>query len=277
MRAYHFTEGAPIGISQFLKIWREEMPWVKVGRKRSRFAECQDCSVLKRIIQNGNDRARIRAQELLAKHRELQAQQRQKYYKHREKAIQHQMKYLSIIMDAMDQKKTELPQVLRKSKKHDQTQGAGLKQKVVALIMLYAVSSLYLPDLTARVAALFLKLMGVKVHGVGTWLYATSSPVAVGSNFNLECLSRTLAHVKERRNGILPDTLYLQLGECLCGSFLYGVFRLTSQFDSTFHCALRRQCVGQQVRNDNDVLPVVGGDRCFQENQGLLPDCGAYA
>jgi hypothetical protein len=142
MRAYHYTEEAPVSLSLFLKVWREEMPWIKVGRKRSRFAECQDCAVLKRIIQNGSERARIRARELLAKHRELQAQQRQKYYKHREKAIQNQMKYLSIIMDAMDQKKTELPQVLRKSKKHDQTQGAGLKQKVVALTMLSAVSFL---------------------------------------------------------------------------------------------------------------------------------------
>ena len=232
----------PIARTTFQKIWRENCPWIKVSKKKTGFAECQDCAVLKRGIASTTGKAKLELEKLLQEHRECQDEQRRKYYKHRDKAILRSGKYLSIIMDAMDQKKTDLPQLMRKPKDIEQTQGSTLKQKVSEFPLINMLYSIRLMSrrtgLTTRVA-FFLKLMGVKVHGVGTWLYATSSPVATGSNFNIECLSRTLAHVKER-NGFLPDTLYLQLGELLLrGRFLYGAFCLTSQlYSSLFHCAL---------------------------------------
>jgi len=42
--------------------------------------------------------------------------ERKKYYKHQTKAEQHPDKYLSLIIDGMDQSKTHLPHWIQKSK-----------------------------------------------------------------------------------------------------------------------------------------------------------------
>jgi hypothetical protein len=95
------------------------------------------------------------------KHFILQRAQRLQYYKNREKGVSQPEKYLSIICDAMDQGKTQLP-IMRRRAKNDKV------------------------DLVKQ------KVMGVMVHGWGTFLYVAHSPLKLGVNFVLECVWRTL-------------------------------------------------------------------------------------
>ena len=129
-----------------------------------------------------SSRAKHRA--CLNRHLEHQRKQRLKYYKHRTKALHHPDRYLSIILDAMDQAKCDLPHSTRDTKSREKS--LKLKQKLLAAM----------------------------VHGLGTYVYIAPTPVATGANFNIEALLRTLLHVAEARkkcNPVLPPTLYLQL------------------------------------------------------------------
>jgi hypothetical protein len=114
-----------------------------------------------------------------------QRRQRAKYYKHRQKAIDQPDKYMSIILDAMDQKKCTLPHVKRETKS------------------------------SADLLRMKQKLMGCLVHGYGMYLYLLSPPVAGGGNFSVYALARTLEAVGDQRESLgrerLPPTLYLQL------------------------------------------------------------------
>ena len=51
-------------------------------------------------------------QQNLARHREQQAAERRKLAKHRKKALENPLKYMSVVIDGMDQKKTTLPHFL---------------------------------------------------------------------------------------------------------------------------------------------------------------------
>ena len=53
------------------------------------------------------------------------------------------------------------------------------------------------------------KLMGVKVHGYGHYLYWSTGQLVHDSNFSVECLRRALLQVQHDK-GSLPPTLYLQ-------------------------------------------------------------------
>ena len=52
----------------------------------------------------------------LQKHREQQTNERKKLYKHRKKCYDNPNKYLGLIIDGMDQKKTLLPHFVRTPK-----------------------------------------------------------------------------------------------------------------------------------------------------------------
>lgn len=95
----------------------------------------------------------------------------------------HSDQHLSMIIDAMDQSKTYLPVVLRRAK-NDSVE--FLKQK----------------------------LMGVLVHGHGSYVYVLHPPVKSGANFTIECIWRTLLKLetKYRDDKVAwPKSLMLQL------------------------------------------------------------------
>ena len=88
---------------------------------------------------------------------------------------------LSIIIDGMDQSKTNVPLFSRK------TSGRVISQRLV----------------------------GVKVHGHGNWVYLVDENVRGGANLMVEVLRRTLLDFE--RLGKLPSAnpiLYLQLDNC---------------------------------------------------------------
>jgi hypothetical protein len=135
--------------------------------------------------QAGSAAVRGEYRSIYEQHLKHQRCQRGKFYKHVQKGIERPDLYLSIIIDAMDQQKTQLPHAARFSKKTKD--GVFLKQKLV----------------------------GAMVHGMGTWLYVSSPPVATGSNLTIHALLKTLVEVGNRRvaSGMdrYPPTLYLQL------------------------------------------------------------------
>jgi hypothetical protein len=79
-----------------------------------------------------------------AKHNAKQQRQREKYYKHRRKARNDPKRFLSIIIDCMNQKKTNVPKMGRTVKDE-----SPLTQRIV----------------------------GVKVHGYGTFVYVCDETV----------------------------------------------------------------------------------------------------
>ena len=103
------------------------------------------------------------------------------YYAHREAAILSPDHVLSIIIDGMDQSKTNVPLFSRK------TSGRVISQR----------------------------LIGVKVHGHGNWVYLVDENVKGGANLMVEVLRRTLLDLEKM--GKLPTVnpiLYLQLDNC---------------------------------------------------------------
>ncbi len=116
-------------------------------------------------------------------HWDLQRLQRRCYYDRKVRGLSHKDRYLSIIMDAMDQGKTQLPLMTRKQKND-------------------------------TVKLMKQKLMGVMAHGHGTYVYVAHPPMATGTNFSIECLWRTIMKLNDEytaKGKHLPPVLTLQL------------------------------------------------------------------
>ena len=115
-------------------------------------------------------------------HLDKQTLQREKYYKHKGKAVANPNKYMSIIFDGMDQKKTHLPVWSRYTKDE-----SPLEQR----------------------------LIGVKVHGIRNYVFLVDASVPGGSNLMIEILRRVLLDLEAK--GELPTkdpVLYLQADNC---------------------------------------------------------------
>jgi hypothetical protein len=106
--------------------------------------------------------------------------ERHAYYAARAKAISHPDKYISIILDAMDQRKTRVPFFTNPAKA------------------------------VANDFALKTKLFGATVHGLGTYFYWCTGQVRHDTNLSIEVLRQTLLKY-ESEKGQLPPILYLQL------------------------------------------------------------------
>ena len=100
---------------------------------------------------------------------------RHKYYKHAKKARSNPKKYLSIIIDAMDQAKTHLPHFM------------------------------YVSKYMANMWKLRLNLVGVIIHGVGTYGFFDYFQWSHGSDVTISILVQCLLMLDN-----LPKTLYLQ-------------------------------------------------------------------
>ncbi len=106
--------------------------------------------------------------------------ERRKYYKHTEKAKRHPSRYLSIIIDGMDQSKTFVPHFVRVSK---------------------SVSSLW---------KLKTHITGAIVHGRGAYGFFDNHEWPHSSNLTITVLLNLLSMYRES----LPPVLYLQLDNC---------------------------------------------------------------
>jgi hypothetical protein len=119
---------------------------------------------------------------MLAKHREQQSLEREKLAKHRKKCFSNPEKYIGIVIDGMDQKKTRLPHWPRTPKSVDES----------CLLQMHVVGSLvFHGELHSRV---FLNYPNLHNDG----------------NLTITILQRILNEWEERPGG-LPPVLYLQL------------------------------------------------------------------
>lgn len=105
--------------------------------------------------------------------------ERQNYYKHTKKAKANPQKYMSIIVDAIDQSKTNLPHFMYESK------------------------SMY------KMWKLRIYLVGVIIHGVGTYGFFYYFQWSHGSDLTMSILLHCLLMLDN-----LPKTLYLQMDNC---------------------------------------------------------------
>ncbi|XP_030853406.1 uncharacterized protein LOC105447505 isoform X3 [Strongylocentrotus purpuratus] len=164
----------------FFRMWRKEMSHVTIP-KVNRFSKCDVCTQLKQSIEKTNEKeARQALHQQREDHLTLQKTERMKYYKHAQKARQHPDKYISIIIDGMDQKSTSIPKFYRTSK---------------------SVSSAWkLPT----------HITGTIVHGRGQHMFLDNKEYPHDSNLTATILLQVL----HKYSTTLPDTLYLQMDNC---------------------------------------------------------------
>ena len=157
---------------------------IRLCRDTGSFVTCNVCDAYHsrlRMAKSLEEREQIK--ELRRLHIAKQRKQREKYYKHKRKATENPNKYMSIIMDGMDQKKTNLPVMGRYTKTE-----SPLTQRII----------------------------GVKVHGIKNYAFVVDETVPGGSNLMVEILRRVLLDLQEKHK--LPSdskcTLFLQVDNC---------------------------------------------------------------
>ncbi|KXJ22492.1 hypothetical protein AC249_AIPGENE2579 [Exaiptasia diaphana] len=127
------TGSVPLSRFQFRRMWKEYHPEVIIP-KTNRFTKCGTCVLIDEHI-----RSKTTKEEKLhwiterEKHMELQSGERKKYQKHQKKAEQRPDKYMSVIIDGMDQSKTHLPHWRQVSKLEGEYAGF-MKTHVTGLI-----------------------------------------------------------------------------------------------------------------------------------------------
>ena len=147
------------------------------------FARCEMCHVFKCELMRaptGPQRDEIRAKR--REHLENQYAERRVYYDHREKAVKRPDKYMSMIIDGMDQAKLDMPHFARASKGNSNPLGNSL--------------------------------VGVLIHGVEFKQFVVSHAMKGGANEMMTVLTTTLIELQERyeiEGKTWPEVLYLQL------------------------------------------------------------------
>ena len=93
----------------FNRLWRLQFNNVVIPRK-VRMGVCSVCASLKGMAKSGRTNEEIKNyNKLLKEHLESQALEISKAMHHRQKALQSPERYMCLIIDGMDQKKTCLP------------------------------------------------------------------------------------------------------------------------------------------------------------------------
>ncbi|XP_063439429.1 uncharacterized protein LOC134720824 isoform X3 [Mytilus trossulus] len=181
MVEYQHDKGEPevISMSHFMLLWRTCLCHIAIP-KVSRFSKCNKCIKIKTKL--SSTRSKTKKQELQRrreKHLKQQNMERRKYYKHIQKAKEQPEKYLSVIIDSMDQSKTQLPHFLYKSK------------------------------FTGNMWKLRVHLIGVLLHGISTYGFFDLFEYPHSANLTISTLINILAGLED-----IPPVLYLQMDNC---------------------------------------------------------------
>jgi hypothetical protein len=179
------TFGEPLKQTHFYNTFNKVCSTLKLRLARSTgsFVVCTVCDAYHTRMRTVKSlRQRDQLKQMRQAHLRKQANQRSKYYKHKHKASINPSKYLSIIMDGMDQKKTHLPVWSRYTKDE-----SPMEQRLV----------------------------GVMVHGKRNYAFLVDATVPGGTNLMIEIIRYVLNDLDAR--GELPfvdPTLYLQVDNC---------------------------------------------------------------
>ena len=152
-------------------------------RKLLPFARCSACHEFKcELVRAHTDKERDEIRLKRRKHLENQYEERQAYYKHRQKAIKRPDKYMSMIIDGMDQAKLDMPHFSRASKGNSNPLGNSL--------------------------------LGVLIHGVEFKQFVVSHAMKGGANEMATVFITALIELQEKYKSERkkwPEVLYLQL------------------------------------------------------------------
>ncbi|XP_035657687.1 uncharacterized protein LOC118403209 isoform X2 [Branchiostoma floridae] len=183
-RQQETREDETIQRSTFYRLLRKRFSSVKFP-KESRHGHCKDCNMIRDQCRHARSDSEVAEVNF---HRDSHASNykgaRQKYYKHNQKAIDSPDKYISLMMDGMDQKSTRVPHF-----------GKGTKD-------------------TIKVTPLPLYLVGVLLASPALlFVFLDANLFPHGSNLSVTCLSMTF--LKMLQSGIrLGTTLYIQMDNC---------------------------------------------------------------
>ncbi|XP_072050017.1 uncharacterized protein [Amphiura filiformis] len=172
---------SPCSKATFFVYWRKDCSRIVIPAE-NRFAKCDECCRLKRaIMSESNKEKRKKLQTERDIHLQAQNAERQKYYHHIMKAKTHPQKYMSIIIDGMDQQKTAIPRQLVVTK-------SG-----------------------SNVWHLQTHVIGVIVHGRGNHLFVDMGEIPGDSNGTMNVFLQTLNKYVESG---LPNVCYVQMDNC---------------------------------------------------------------
>ncbi|XP_071143900.1 uncharacterized protein [Mytilus edulis] len=161
-------------------LWRKYCSHIKIPAA-SRFSKCDVCIKLKmEIAETKSKETRKRLFHQRRQHLDKQSQERRKYYKHCAKSRKEPNKYMSIIIDGMDQQKTFIPNFMHMSK------------------------------FMSGMWRLRTHLVGTIVHGVGVYGFFDQFQWPHSTNLTLTILVHVFFLLKDS----IPDILYLQMDNC---------------------------------------------------------------
>jgi hypothetical protein len=186
--------------SYFSRVWQED-PIAKLCRCRAfmPFAKCDTCVAFRAKDMECQDQAeKSRLRDAQANHLKEVKIERAAYYTNRTRGQTNPDEYLSMIIDGANQSQHAVPHAHEKSHVSD------------------------------KAWKLQLHLMGVIVHGRGTWAYTCPPHIAQGNNTTIQALWDTICDIF-KKEGKLPRTLYLQLDnttkQCK-GRYVFGFLGL---------------------------------------------------
>ncbi|XP_055998549.1 uncharacterized protein LOC125678464 [Ostrea edulis] len=169
----------PFCYRHFQRVWKERYPEMKAS-ERTTFTECKECAMIKQLKTQKLTKEQLVVLEKQKKAHLLVARiAREKYYKHAKKAVENKKKYISIIIDNMDQSKTNLPRF--------PTYHKG----------------------DANLTRLHHHVTGVLAHGQKkSYIFTWTDKFGMDCNITINCLLEVLNDISEENS--LPPTLYIQ-------------------------------------------------------------------
>ncbi|XP_062581427.1 uncharacterized protein LOC134243211 [Saccostrea cucullata] len=178
-KEYADDHETPFSYRHFQRVWKERCPDMKAS-ERSAFTECKECSMFKQLkLSKLTKEQRVKLQQQKKAHLLMARIAREKYYKHSKKAADRPDKYLSIIIDNMDQAKTNLPRF--------PTYHKG----------------------DATLTRVHHHVTGVLEHGQKKpYLFTWTDKFPCDANITINCLLKVLEDVSNDMS--LPPTLYIQ-------------------------------------------------------------------
>jgi hypothetical protein len=153
---------------------------IKCSKYKPGFAKCDKCSEYNKLRKKQLDEVQKKAALLqFQTHLQEERSEKEQYYAARNKAVQNPDRYLSLITNSMDQRKTCIPFWLNAPK----CLGAdySLKNRVI----------------------------GVIAHGFGTFLYWVTPQLKHDTDLTIECLRSTILKYQKEKGS--PPVLYLQM------------------------------------------------------------------
>ncbi|XP_062566153.1 uncharacterized protein LOC134228510, partial [Saccostrea cucullata] len=172
--------------ANFYKIWKEKFPHLKIKQTNS-FSKCNTCTKLDAQLQVTRDPLeREEIKGLIKAHNYRQMMERKYYYSKRNQAKENSRRFMSIIIDGMDQMKTNLPHFLgRRSNDLD----------VANLLSTH--------------------IQGVINHGLEKFTkYLDINEYAHDSNMVINTILKELYGASLQMGNFLPPTLYIQADNC---------------------------------------------------------------